>query len=76
MSLLLDIYGLLSVVAHGLVLTAQSLALGGVAFLVLVAEPLTATLGDDGVRTIARCRRLTTWSAGAVIVIVAVNVAT
>ena len=76
MSLLLDIYGLPSVVAHGLVLTAQSLVLGGVAFVVLVAEPLAGTLGDDGVRTVARCRRLTTWSAGAVILIVAVNVAT
>ena len=76
MSLLLDIYGLLSVVVHGLLLTAQSLALGGVAFIVLVAQPLAGDLGDAGMRIVARCRRLTQWSAGAVILVVAVNVAT
>jgi putative copper resistance protein D len=76
LSLLLDIYGLLSVVVHGLLLTAQSLTLGGVAFLVLVAEPLAGGLGETGARTVARCRRLTQWSAGAVIPIVTVSVAT
>jgi putative copper resistance protein D len=76
LSLLLDIYGLLSVIVHGLLLTAQSLTLGGVAFLVLVAQPLAEGLGDAGARTVARCRRLTQWSAGAVILVVAVNVAT
>jgi putative copper resistance protein D len=72
---LLDIYGLLSVIVHGLLLTAQSLTLGGVAFLVVVAQPLAADLGEAGARTLARCRRLTRWSAGAVILIVTVNVA-
>lgn len=74
MALLLDIYGLLSVIVHGLLLTAQSLTLGGIAFLILVAQPLAVDLGDAGVRTLARCRRLTRWSAGAVILVVAVNV--
>jgi copper resistance protein D len=76
LALLLDIYGLLSVVVHGMLLTAQSLALGGVAFVVLVARPLAGSLGDASARILARCRRLTQWSAGALIVIVAVNVAT
>ena len=76
MSLLLDIYGLLSVVVHGLLLTAQSLTLGGVAFLVLVAEPLANGLGDAGGRIAARCRRLTRWSGGAVILVAAVGIAT
>ena len=54
MSLLLDIYGLLSVVVHGILLTAQSLALGGVAFVVLVARPLAGSLGDASARILAR----------------------
>jgi len=76
LSLLLDIYGLLSVIVHGLLLTAQSLTLGGIAFLMLVAEPMADGLGDAGTRIAARCRRLTQWSAGAVILICAVSVAT
>jgi copper resistance protein D len=75
LSPLLDIYGLLSVVVHGLLLTAQSLTLGGVAFIVLVAQPLAGDLGDAGTRTVTRCRRLTQSSAAAVILVVAVNVA-
>jgi putative copper resistance protein D len=76
LALLLDIYGLLSVVVHGLLLTAQSLTLGGVAFLALVAEPLADGLGDAGARIATRCRRLTQWSGGAVILVAAVSVAT
>jgi len=75
LALLLDIYGLLSVIVHGLLLTAQSLTLGGIAFLALVAQPLAADLGEAGARTVARCRRLLRWSAAAVILVVAVNVA-
>src|SRR5262245_57527861 len=57
-----------------MLLTAQSLTLGGITFLVLVAQPLAPDLGDAGARTLARCRRLPQWSAGAVILVVAVNV--
>src|SRR5215468_564730 len=42
----------------------------------LVAEPMADGLGDAGTRIAARCRRLTQWSAGAVILICAVSVAT
>ena len=37
MSLLIDLFGYLSVVIHGLTITAQSMTLGGVLFLALVA---------------------------------------
>jgi len=63
MALLLDIFGFLSVVLRGLVLTAQSLAIGGVAFLVLLARPLRPQLGASGDAAFERCRRLLLWSA-------------
>jgi copper resistance protein D len=63
MALLLDIFGFLSVVLRGLVLTAQSLAIGGIAFLALLARPLRPELGASGVATLERCRRLLLWSA-------------
>ncbi|MGI3775783.1 MAG: CopD family protein, partial [Janthinobacterium lividum] len=43
MSLLVDLFGYLGIVLHGLTITAQSLAVGGVLFLVLVARPFAAT---------------------------------
>src|SRR5713101_3208116 len=63
MALLLDVFGFLSVVLRGLVLTAQSLAIGGVAFLVLLAHPLRTELGASGAAVFERCRRLLLWSA-------------
>src|SRR5260370_19336212 len=63
MALLLDVFGFLSVVLRGLVLTAQSLAIGGVAFLVLLAPPLRTQLGASGGGASERCRRLLLWSA-------------
>src|SRR5580704_11996249 len=63
MALLLDTFGFLSVVLRGLVLTAQSLAIGGVVFLVLLAGPLRLELGPSGAAAFERCRRLLLWSA-------------
>lgn len=63
MALLLDIYGFLSVVLRGLVLSAQSLAVGGIFFLALLARPLAPRLGAPGVAALERCRRLLLWSA-------------
>ena len=63
MALLLDVFGFLSVVLRGLVVTAQSLTLGGIAFLILLATPLGAELGDAGVAILKRSLRLLRWSA-------------
>ncbi|HKW53057.1 MAG TPA: CopD family protein [Stellaceae bacterium] len=63
MALLLDIFGFLSVVLRGLVLTAQSLTIGGVVFLVLLAYPLRRELGASGAAAVERCCRLLLWSA-------------
>ena len=75
MDLLLDIYGFLTVVLHGLLLTAQALTLGGIAFLLLLAEPMAAELGESGAVMPRRCASLLRWSAIAGAVIAAVTLA-
>ncbi len=63
MALLLDIFGFLSVVLRGLVLTAQTVTIGGIIFLAFVARPLAPHFGAGGRPAIERCRRLLFWSA-------------
>ncbi len=65
MALLLDIYGFLSVVLRGLVLSAQSLAIGGIFFMALLARPLAPRLGGAGPAALERCRRLLLLSTAA-----------
>src|SRR3954447_7863956 len=48
MELLVDLFGYLSIVVHGLTILSQSVALGGALFLVLLALPLTSRLGKSG----------------------------
>jgi putative copper resistance protein D len=69
MALLLDIFGFLSVVLRGLVLTAQSLTIGGIVFLALLAYPLRRALGVSGEAVCRRCCRLLLWSASAFAVV-------
>ena len=62
MPLLVDLFGYLEIILHGLVILTQSLALGGVLFLLLLARPLAAELTGGG--TIARRTRLIAgWAA-------------
>jgi putative copper resistance protein D len=61
-SLLVDLFGYLSIVLHGLTIVAQSMALGGVLFLVLLARPFAGELVHGG-RIVSRIMRLTFWSA-------------
>jgi putative copper export protein len=63
MALLLDIFGFLSVILRGVVLTAQSLTIGGIVFLALLLDPLTPRLGSDGAAARRRCHALLRWSA-------------
>jgi putative copper resistance protein D len=63
MALLLDIFGFLSVVLRGLVLSAQSLVIGGIVFLGLIVGPVADQLGAVGAAATARGRRLLFWSA-------------
>ncbi len=46
MELLVDLFGYLSIVLHGLTIVAQSMALGGVLFLVPLGRPLAPRLGQ------------------------------
>jgi putative copper resistance protein D len=58
--LLIDLFGYLSIIVHGLTILAQSMALGGVLFLVLLARPLLRTIGTGVAR---RTATLAAWSA-------------
>ena len=75
MELLIDLFGYLSIVVHGLTILAQSMALGGVLFLVLLARPLAERLGLPGAEIAGRCARIAAWSAIALMVSEAVTVA-
>ncbi|MBN9562256.1 MAG: CopD family protein [Alphaproteobacteria bacterium] len=63
MSLLVDLFGYLSIVLHGLTIVAQSMTLGGVLFLALLARPLQRPLGPAGEAITRGCVRITAWSA-------------
>ncbi len=60
MELLIDLFSYLSIVVHGLTILAQSMALGGVLFLVLLARPLLTEIGTGVAR---RTAVLAAWSA-------------
>ena len=60
MELLVDLFGYLSIIVHGLTILSQSMAIGGVLFLVLLARPLASRLGAAGQGIAAG----TAWMAG------------
>ena len=60
MELLIDLFGYLSIVVHGMTILAQSMALGGVLFLVLLARPLLRVTGTGVPR---RTAAIAAWSA-------------
>ncbi|MGA3002704.1 MAG: CopD family protein [Acetobacteraceae bacterium] len=72
MELLIDLFGYLSIIVHGLTILAQSMALGGVLFLVLLARPLLRSIGTGVAR---RTARLAAWSAVALVVTETLTVA-
>ena len=72
MELLIDLFGYLSIIVHGLTILAQSMALGGVLFLVLLARPLLRQVGTGVPR---RTARLAAWSAVGLAVAEAITVA-
>ena len=49
MDLLVDLFGYLSIIVHGLTIVSQSMALGGALFLVLLVRPLAPQLGRFGI---------------------------
>jgi putative copper resistance protein D len=71
-ALLVDLFGYLGVILHGLAIVSQSMAIGSLLFLILVARPYEAVLGPDIAR---RCGRIAGVSAIALAGIELVNVA-
>ena len=68
MSLLVDLFGYLSIILHGLTIVAQSMTLGGVLFLVFLARPFAARLAGGAV-ILRRVTTLTLWSAVALTIV-------
>ena len=71
MSRLVDLIGYVGILLHGLVIVSQSMALGGVLFLVLLARPFAAQLGP----VVGRTAAIAAWSAVALVGVEVVNVA-
>ncbi len=67
MALLIDLFGYLSIVLHGLTIGAQSMSVGGVLFLIALARPFAATL-PDGAALARRIGVIAGWSAFALTV--------
>ena len=62
MTLLVDLFGYLSIILHGLVIVAQSMALGGTIFLLVLARPFAPAL-PDAPTLIRRTAQIAGWSA-------------
>src|SRR5271156_3884250 len=75
MALLLDLFGYLSVIVHGLTIVAQSMALGGALFLVALARPFERELGRTGAEIRRGTRRIAFWSAVALVLAEGVTLA-
>jgi copper resistance protein D len=75
MELLVDLFGYLSIVVHGLTILSQSMALGGVLFLAFLARPLAPKLGRAGPLIMARTAHLAGYAAIALLLSEAATVA-
>jgi putative copper resistance protein D len=74
MALLVDLFGYLEIILHGLVILSQSMALGGVLFLVFLARPLAAAL-PQGAALLRRTAIIAGWSAAALVLGEALTIA-
>ena len=63
MSLLFDIFGFLTILVDGLAMVGQAFTLGGIFFLLLLAQPLAGVLGNVGEDVLRRSRKILAWSA-------------
>ena len=70
MNRLVDLIGYVGILLHGLVIVSQSMALGGMLFLVLLARPFAGLLGP----VVGRTAAIAAWSAMALVGVEAVNV--
>jgi copper resistance protein D len=75
MSLLVDLFGYLSIIIHGLSIVAQSMTLGGVFFLLFLARPLGGKLGPVGDAILRDTARIAAYAALGMILCEAATVA-
>jgi putative copper resistance protein D len=75
MSLLVDLFGYLSIIVHGLTIVAQSSAIGGVLFLTFLARPQAWLLGAPAAGVISDTARIAAWAALALAIFAGANVA-
>jgi copper resistance protein D len=76
MDLLVDLFGYLSIIVHGLTILSQSMALGGVLYLAFLARPLSPRLGQGtGDRIAAGTARIAGYAALALLLSEAATVA-
>lgn len=75
MILLIDLFGYLSIIVHGLAIIAQAMTIGGTLFLVLHARPTAGALGTAGAAVVAGTTRMAAWSALALAMTAGVTVA-
>jgi putative copper resistance protein D len=73
--LLVDVFGYLSIVIHGLTIVAQSMAVGGVIFLGFLARPKAGLFDDAGRAILGSTVRIAAWSALGLIVCEALTIA-
>jgi copper resistance protein D len=75
MDLLVDLFGYLSIIVHGLTILSQSTALGGVLFLAFLARPLAPRLGRAGQGIAAGTARIAGYAAIALLLSEAATIA-
>jgi putative copper resistance protein D len=75
MDLLVDLFGYLSIIVHGLTILSQSMAAGGALFLILLARPLAPRLGLAGQSIAAGTARIAGYAAIALVLAEAATVA-
>lgn len=75
MDLLVDLFGYLSIVVHGLAIVAQAMAIGSVVFWAVIATPLSRQLGPAGDAIRSGSARIASFSALALLLAVAAEIA-
>jgi putative copper resistance protein D len=73
MAALIDFFGLMSVLLHGAAITCQSLLLGALAFLILLAWPLYLQIGPAAAAIEARARLVMRLSAFGLVLVLAIQ---
>ena len=63
LGLLVDLFGYLSIVVHGLTIIAQSMTLGGIIFLIALARPCGWLVGPAGAEIESGTARIAGWAA-------------